>query len=177
MTQQYVNRYDNRDCSGIDYRATTLFLQMCKDKGWNYRKATRDQDMFEHWDWRITKEGTSHLVDIKGLKKINSKDTTPDDSLLCVEFENVEGNIGWLQGQADFIAFLVNEGFVFVNTKDLLELSLKKIDWEANPIPSPRHKKEHIVYQRSQWGQKDKFAYLRKEDVLSLKHALWRRNV
>lgn len=176
MTQPYVNKYDKRGCSSIDYDATTLFLKLCSDRGWTVDKATKLQDTKEHWDWKLTKDNKSHLIDIKGLKRINSQDDKSDDSLLCVEYDNVEGTTGWLRGKAEFIAFLVNEGFLFVSREDLLELSKKKIDWNRKPIESPRSKRPYRVYQRSQWNRKDKFAYLRKEDVMSLQYSLWRKN-
>jgi len=173
----YKNKYDNRGCSSIDADATTLFLNLCAKKKFKTKKATPNQDKYEHWDWEIKTPVGYHLVDIKGLKRINSQDTAADDSLLCVEYENVTGNDGWLQGKAEFIAFLVKEGFIFVKRADLLELSRALVDWNSDPTPSPRNKKPYIVYQRSQWNRKDLFAYLKKEDILKLKHSLWRANV
>lgn len=169
----FKSKFDNRGCVEIDKEATHLFLIQCVKRGWKATKATKKQDMFEHWDWEISKDRESMLIDIKGLKRINSKDKTQDDSKIWLEYENVNGDPGWLQGKADFIAFLTNEGFIFVNRTKLLEHSWKLVNWAQPPKESVRDKKIHTVYQRSQWGRKDVIAMITKEELLSLPHATW----
>lgn len=167
------HRFDNRGCKEMDDFATKLFLSEVKRRGWNPLKATRKQDMQEHWDWKLSKDDKTILVDIKGLKRIDST-KEPDDRLICIEYTNVAGDIGWLRGQSDYIAFLLKEGFAFVSTKKLLEYSLTVINWNGPVLPSPQGKIKHTVYQRSQWGRLDLVAYLTKQEILSLTKTFWR---
>lgn len=109
MTTHYKNRFDKRGC---DKKSIEPFLQCCQDREWQIEKATKTQDIKEHWDLKISKNGTSHLVDIKG-----------------------------------------------------------------SVHPSPRKKIEHVVYQRSQWGRKDKLVYLTKQEILSITSTFWGINV
>lgn len=173
LQRKYVNRFDNRGCKEMDDLATRLFLKKANELGWIPTKASRIQDTREHWDWKLTKKNVSMKVDIKSLKRIDStKD--PDDRLICLEYTNVVGNVGWLRGQSDYIAFLITEGFAFVPTKELLKYSSTVIDWDGPVYQSVKDKKEHIIYQRSQWGREDKVAYLTKKEILSLTKAIWR---
>lgn len=166
-------KYGKRGEAEMEKKSTELFIKIAGERGWALTKATHYQDTQEHWDWRLDKKTVHHLVDIKGLKRIDSQ-KEPDDSLLLVEYKNVNGNIGWLRGEAHYIAFLVKEGFAFVPRKKLLDYTMEVIKWRSKPIPSPRNKKEYIVYQRSQWGRKDLFAYLKKEEIIKLSTVFWR---
>lgn len=172
MLLQHRNRLDNRGCKEMDEVATELFLREVKDRGWTSLRATRKQDTQEHWDWKITKGDRTFLVDIKGRKRIDSTGE-PDDRLICIEYTNVDGNIGWLRGKSDYIAFSIREGFAFVPTPKLLEYSKTVINWNGPVIPSPQGKVKHTVYQRSQWGRSDLVAYLTKQEILKLATTVW----
>lgn len=161
------HRFDNRGCKEMDDFATSLFLKKVAEHGWTATKATRRQDIYEHWDWKLIKEGRTILVDVKGLKRIDST-KEQDDSLICLEYTNVTGNIGWLRGQSDYIAFLLKEGFAFVDTKRLLVYSKTVIDWDGPVLPSPQGKKPYTVYQRSQWNRQDLVAYITKQEIQKL---------
>lgn len=167
------HNFDNRGCKEMEEDSTVLFLKLAKAKGWIAKEANSYQDRIEHWDVQLDKKTASHKVDIKGLKRIDSW-KEPDDSLLLVEYSNVSGNNGWLRGKADYIAFLVKEGFAFVPRVKLLEYTSSLVDWASEPLPSPRNKVKHVLYQRSQWGRKDLFVYLTKKEILSLKTICWR---
>lgn len=157
----------------MDDSATRLFLDCCKKKGWKTTKASRYQDIREHWDYKLEKKGTSYLVDVKSIKRINSQSDI-DDSLLLVELKNVNGNPGWLIGKADYIAFQVKEGFLLVEREKLYQLTRKLMDFNEEPKQSTKNKKRHVWYTRSQWGRNDKFVYLSKMEVLTITRTFWR---
>ena len=58
----------------MERKGIERFLPLADKKGWTYRKANYNQDTKEHWDYALTKETTTHLVDFKSMKKINIQD-------------------------------------------------------------------------------------------------------
>lgn len=171
--RKYINRFDKRGCHKMSKESIELFIKEAESRGWKCTKADDKDDMFGHWDIMIAKKKISKLIEVKGLKRIDStKDL--DDSLILIEYTNVSGDIGWVRGISDYVAFLVKEGFVFVPTTKLRAYSEKVINWSAKPIPSPQNKKAYVVYQRSQWGQKDLFAYVTKDEIMALKMHIWK---
>ena len=108
---------------------TDLFERLCKAKNWHFRSATKDEDMKKHIDGHVTiydkgKALCTFSVDLKGDKYMSRADNG-DRTKLCqyVEFLNVNGDRGWLFGEAKFIAILNEEqdGFYFVNRLDLID--------------------------------------------------------
>ena len=56
------------------------FVQICKDKSYKIKKATKTQDMKEHWDYQITRNiplTGACLVDKKAAKRINRNNDKP----------------------------------------------------------------------------------------------------
>lgn len=169
------NKFDNRGCMEMDDLTTSIFIFEAGKRGWSVTRANKRQDIDEHWDWLISKDGKEFKVDIKSLKRVDSN-KEPDDSMICLEYTNVNGDPGWLRGKADFICFMIKEGLLFVKREDLLAYSKKIVNWDDNPEPSTRNKKPHIIYQRSQWNRKDKIVYIMKKELLSISNTLWRIN-
>ena len=122
-------------------------------------RATKEQDMFEHWDVQGIFNGKSYKFDVKGLRKINRHDDDFQHDLTWVEGINVNGDKGWLQGQADYIVFeLVDEWFVI----DRAFL----FDWTTKQLIHHGYKKGkylYSLYQRE--GRKDKITLIRYSDI------------
>lgn len=70
-----------------------------------YAHASKEEDMYQHWDYKVYYKGTSIKIDVKEMKKWDRQDENTDEDLLWIELMNVHGNTGWLYGDADFIAF------------------------------------------------------------------------
>jgi hypothetical protein len=173
LHHSFKSKFDSRGCKEMDDLATAVFLKEAKQRGWTAIKASRNEDVKEHWDWKLSKDSITHKVDIKSLKRIDST-KEPDDSMICLEYTNVNGNIGWLRGEADYIAFLLREGYVFVLRQVLLDYSKIVINWNDEVTPSPKTKLLHKVYQRSQWDRKDIVAYITKKELISISTVMWR---
>jgi hypothetical protein len=170
----YINKFDNRGCHIIDKIASDLFMDMCLKKGVLYNKASRDEDMFEHWDYRIEAKDIDWKIDLKGMKRINSKDTVVDDSLLLIELNNVNGDMGWVYGKADYIVFLIRGAFLFVKREKIVEYLEKNIDLDQEVCESTDDKKPYIMYQRKQTNRKDRFIYLPKREIVKLADKCWK---
>lgn len=99
------------------------FQKLCTKNNLCIQKANREQDIYEHWDFRVNKS----LVDVKGAKKISRSDEKYNYEIAWLEIQNVRGDIGWLKGKADFIAFEQKEYYIIVRREDLLNWLRNKI--------------------------------------------------
>ena len=102
--------------------------------GGDCKKSTQKEDRLNHidfwWDSR--------------------NDTFADDTIHWVEIQSVNGNKGWIYGDATYIAFRTFSQIIFVKNTVLQKISedvLKKELVFRNP------KECYIPYQR--WGRKD----------------------
>lgn len=123
--------------------------------GGTCEKSTRKQDMYDHIDfwWDSPKKGKIG-VDVKGIKKNNRKDDKVDDTINWIEIMNVRGNLGWIYGKSEYIAFRTNTQIIFVKTKKLQEFAEEKTKGKElvnkNPkdfyIPYRRYQRMDIVF-------------------------------
>ena len=99
------------------------FAEICIKHKHQLVHSNKDQDMYEHWDWKITNPKTNQisLVDVKGARKKSRSDIYPNYDITWLELMNVRGNVGWLKGKADFIAFEQEDHFLLVKRSDLLD--------------------------------------------------------
>tara|TARA_R100000234_G_scaffold98186_1_gene66676 strand:+ start:146 stop:667 length:522 start_codon:yes stop_codon:yes gene_type:complete len=117
------------------------------------RKSTREEDIELHVDFWHDKDG----VDVKG-------NNLPDE--IWVEFRNVHGDLGWLLGEAKWIAFELCElgGFVRVDRQELLDWCLNNIEFNEYVLYKRDAYKK--IYQRK--NRKDKITMLVLDDLRQL---------
>lgn len=95
-------------------RAADKFVAACEQKGYTCEKTPRKVDIEEHIDYYVHRGSRSTVgVDVKGGNHPKT---------IWIEFKNVRGEKGSLQGKADFMAFELAEagGFIMVLRKELL---------------------------------------------------------
>jgi|TARA_R100001244_G_scaffold132361_1_gene108417 hypothetical protein len=120
--------------------------------------ATREQNMFEHWDMKGTLFDVTNKIfkfDVKGIKR-DTRHGNLNPKIVWTESQNVRGNKGWLYGKADFISFEKPEQFVIVDRIKLLEFMREKIAENNNEIVEQPHAALYRIYQRQ--GRKDKIS-------------------
>lgn len=118
----------------------------------NTVKASRFQDINEHWDIEIEYFLFGRKkVDVKGLKKQNRSDEECDETFHWVEVSSVKGGkrTGSLYGMADLFAFQTKDYWVMVDKFKLQEFiedkcKGKKLEKTKNP---------YTLYRRD--GRKD----------------------
>jgi hypothetical protein len=115
------------------------FIELAERDGYKCLKSNNFQDKYEHWDIKIIKDKKSARVDVKGYKESHKTGFT------WVEFQNINGDKGWINGKAHVIAFeredrfdlidrvklkkfikskIVNPtGYVYIKPDDLLEIA------------------------------------------------------
>ena len=141
-------------------------------KGYIVTKSTKKQDIHEHIDY-IFEDSTRTkklTVDVKARKRI-SRDGEQQDEWMWVEFKNVLGLIGWLYGKADLIAFELENDFIIVKRKDLLDLCEKIVD--KTKIVTSAKLAKYVGYKR--FKRKDLISLINISDIKSLKHEIWQK--
>lgn len=133
--------------------------------------ATPEQDKFQHWDFALDQL----KYEVKGMKRLSRRDMNVQDEWIPAEFKSVGGYPGWMYGGADKLAFETREGFIVVNRADFAKLAERLIDLTKMATRSEDAK--YRGYTRMGIDGKprgDLVGYLRKADVLSLPHEIWR---
>jgi hypothetical protein len=117
------------------------------------RKSSKQEDIEMHVDFWHGEDG----VDVKG-------NNLPDE--IWVEFRNVNGDLGWVCGEAKWIAFEIPEigGYARVEREELLQWCLKNVDFTDDIIRKDDAYKK--IYQRI--GRLDKITKLALQDLREL---------
>jgi hypothetical protein len=83
----------------IGESAQFKFKELAEAKGWKVTPANKQQDIHEHWDFFIEKDGEQSRVDVKAMKRIRRSDPYPQDKLVWIELHGVRDyDEGWLYG-------------------------------------------------------------------------------
>lgn len=99
------------------FREEALFAACVrKYKGYTCRAATNKEDRFRHIDIFIS-NGIS--VDIKAQKRVNNSDKDFSTDFTWVEFLNVNGNLGWVDGFATHIAYALGDHYKIFHRESL----------------------------------------------------------
>ena len=126
------------------------------------------QNIKEHWDVEGALNGKTLKFDIKGKKKVNRSDANTQDECAWVEGTNVRGNPGWIKGRANYIVFEREDCWLAVNRKELLDFVMEKLIKNSYATG----KKPYHIYQRSEWGRKDKITLVPFKDIEILKDVI-----
>jgi len=131
--------------------AEQKFEKICRAKGYKITKANKDQNIHEHWDYKVEKNKGPKLVDVKAAKKISRRDKDVSYDWTWVEIKNVHGNAGWLKGKADCIAFGQKDHFLVVEREELKAWCKSKINLK-NKVSRVKDAKYNIYTRK---GRKD----------------------
>ena len=151
--RDYSNRQGNE--------SARLFVDACRAIGYETRKSTREEDMYDHIDYWVKRknhrnEDIESGVDVKGGNHPHC---------VWVEFKNVIGKKGWMYGEAEFIAFEMPEenGFIVVRRKELADYAELVVEKTFVPKAEAYRK----LYQRA--GRQDVISLLYLDDLKELK--------
>jgi hypothetical protein len=147
--------------------------------------ASAAQDIHEHWDYEIAKEGAVLKIDVKARKRISRSDLGAQDEWLWLEINSVrKEDRGWLYGsKSDLIAFERETDFLIVKTEDLRILVPQKLQLSGNANPKNSKEKyawadsapnaQYKLYQRK--GRHDVLTLFRFSDLASIVWARWEK--
>lgn len=123
----------------------------------NVTPSTKEQDMYEHWDLKLTTK-----IDVKAIKKENRYDTVYNENFHWVEIKNVHGKLSWLYGEADFFAFETEDYWILVDKLKLQEfMKIKMTGKKVGKVKDP-----YELYQRD--GRKDVIVKVKTIDLIYL---------
>ena len=139
-------------CSVDGNKFESLFMEKVIEIGLKFRNGTNEDDWYKHIDCYVNGFG----VDVKGNRHLET---------IWLEYSNVNGNKGWLRGDAKYIAMHIAELDCF-SIYDRLDL-LKFV--ESNVKEKTIDKKEYLkFYTREKWGKKDLITKVRYSDIKHL---------
>lgn len=84
------------DCEHI------LAPEFFQERGWLYRPSSIEENIYKHFDAKVTNSGKEYKVEIKAVKT-NKNLQYSSQQLLLLEWQGITGHAGWLRGEADFI--------------------------------------------------------------------------
>jgi hypothetical protein len=92
--------------------------------------SSTSQDIKEHWDLAV-----NFKIDVKGLKKRLRSADCVDETIHWIEIKNVNGDKGWLYGEADYFAFELHDYWVIVDKLLLQEYIAENTVKEYSKFP------------------------------------------
>jgi hypothetical protein len=106
----------------------------------NYMLSPEKEDMIDHWDVCVKYD----------VKAVPHHESVPHkNGMRWVEIRNVNGDIGWLAGKADFIAFDEGDYWIFVLRQKLYDHVMKhtsgqtsKEEFKRKPVPYKWHTRD-----------------------------------
>lgn len=128
----------------------------------NVNEATKEQDIHEHWDFCVK-------YDVKMIKR-RKRHEDYDETIHWVELKNVNGDKGWLYGEADYFSFEILDYWIVVKREDLAEFIAKKCalkQWSNRPAL-------YKLYQRN--GRKDVITMVKTIDLMYISADIVKKN-
>ena len=156
------SQYDNKDCLEMGNSAEYWFADSAKYKRFKVREASKEENINDHIDLWLERDGQTYSVDVKAAKRISRAGYEVDYNFIWVEIQSVRANNrGWLfDGKADFIAFEQLSCFLIVKREKLIEIVKEKVKKEfVNSSKDALHK----LYTRK--GRTDCLTLLEVKDI------------
>ena len=167
------NRFDKKDSLELGEKAEELFVEIARKSGWQVSDSSKDENINEHWDFRIVKDELDFRVEVKAAKRIHRNDRGVQFEYTWVEIHGVRPkDTGWLFGKADLIAFEKETSFIFIKRLDLLAVVNKKVNLVAK-VSDPRDAL-YKIYMREK--RKDKLTLLPSNDIEEIKFMEWKKD-
>ena len=167
----YVNEYDrDGSAASMGFYAVKRFDETIESLGGVSTPSTKSDDIHKHIDRHVDLYNNTFSVDVKSAKATNRGGVITIDHV-WVEFQNVQGNKGWLYGEEDFLAFETNKNkFVLVGRRLLAEFCEKTVDLTTK-VSSPNDAL-YKAYTRTEHGRKDTISRILLDDVKKIKHIM-----
>jgi hypothetical protein len=165
-----VSKYYRMGSTGKDGdNAVDLFKKIALSKNYTFRDATREEDIYKHFDIVMYDETMKETkVDVKARKKLNRVETDYMVDHMWVECYNVFGSLGWLYGEANIIAQQIDKYFMLI---DRVELALFISNKLENKLVTERRDALYKMYQRK--DRKDILTLIKLSDLPVESYCTW----
>ena len=143
------------------------FYEILKLRDKNARQAT-PKEQYKHIDF-FTNFGT---IDVKSKKRIGRADVDEQETIVWLEYKNVQGRDGWLVSGVDILAFERDDDFILVKRKELQQMADKlcNLDDMVDKTSDALYK----GYTRK--GRKDLITQVKMKDIMKLEHKVWSKD-
>ena len=140
------SKFSQSAIEGLD--AEKRYQTFMQERGFEIYRCRESMNMVDHIDFQ-----GQWTIDVKKMKRISRKDSTPSDAWTWIEIKGNTGP-GWLYGtQATFIAFELNKGWLWVRPTHLITFVEDIVDhtkWVNEPYEAKyrlysRQGKEDII--------------------------------
>lgn len=168
----YINKYDfSGESARMGRNAESSFEKTAKLKGYTVSKSSKEEDMIKHFDFIIVNpNGKRSFIDVKARKKLKRGNDNAQDDWIWIEFKNVGGNKGWLYGEAEYIAFELENEFIIVKRQDLIKISESLIDRKS--LVDKPYLAKYKTYHRNN-RPKELVGLISLDDLKTIDHAIW----
>lgn len=119
--------------------------------------STTEEDINDHWD-----VGLNIKFDVKAIKRIKRSDGAENENFHWVELKNVNGDLGWLYGKADYFVFEVEDYWIVAQKEQLQEFLNKKLAGRIYSQTPELYK----LYRRE--GRKDLITLVKTIDLMAM---------
>ncbi len=128
------NQYATDKTNDMGELAERKFFAFCSKYPYmKLRNATKYEEIFYHYDYvmQVRKKNKHEYfrIEVKSMKS-KKRGQKQDPNIIFLEYKNIDGGMGWLYGNADYIAFEQYKFFILFPRLDLLkfaEMKRKKI--------------------------------------------------
>lgn len=168
---EMITDYERNTISGRQgKRAEDLFKDLLFWRlGKQPQLPSKQENMLWHIDWWV--EG--HAYDVKSRKAIR-RGMLPQDNLHWIEYQNIRGDVGWLQGKSHTIAFELEFSWMLVNRERLLELVRERVDLDdvqtLEGIDNPDI--WQVYHRKDQW---DRITLAPLAEILTTEPVIWKK--
>lgn len=174
FTNNSRNHFDKKDSLELGQRAEDSFARLAIQHGFKVTPSSEKGNIDEHFDYVIERNGKSHKVDVKSIKRKSRGDKDVQDEFLWIELHSVrKNNKGWLYaGKADLIAFELKKSFRLVERLALIKLVEKMVDFEVKVTSA--NEALYKVYSRK--DRPDLLTMIKSEDLMKVKYVDWEKD-
>ena len=102
------------------------------------RNATKNEDIYQHWDVIVKINNEIMKVDVKGIKRIRRNEPL-NENIHWIEIKRNKKYLGWLYGQADCFAFEMNDKWIVIEKKQLQDFIATNTIKVYKDIPTLYH--------------------------------------
>lgn len=160
----YINKFDrNGSCAIQGEKSENGYKNILISRGFIVRDATLAEQL-KHIDLFVNYNGVEVGFEIKARKKINRSDSSFQDSLVWIEIKNVNGDDGWLFGQANYIVFEREKDFIVIDREKLVSFVMSTCDFTKTVCSA----KEALYCNYQRKGRRDSITLIKNIDIESL---------
>lgn len=143
-----------------------LFKECMIKNGFEIKKSSDEEDIYGHIDFYIRNEMGVFSVDVKSKRKLSKNESEQDSDWVYIEFKNVQGNRGWINGDANLIAFEREDCFIIAERSKILDLCQFKCEEnQSNGLSFPEFARDAKYQYYSRKGRSDLICLAHIEDI------------